>query len=170
MRGTILVALSMGAIALAGANGAGAAAAAVAADGRTAQNATVTWVGTVGLLAAMQPSPWDAAHRPNVRLVVSAAAIDATFEGYTGATHDSPTARTTCWVHYRFVKRQGSWSYYRQVGAARYVGNNGYVANAPCIGRVGGAVKTITAGSKLRADFGLWGDVATYYRSYLRRA
>jgi hypothetical protein len=144
-------------------------ASAAAAAARSVRGSAVTWVGAVGRPPAMQPSPFDAAHPPKARVTVSGGAIDASFEGYTGATHDSPSARTSCSIHYRFVKREGVWSLYRQVGAARYAGN-GYVANAPCEMRLGGALKTTPAGSKLRADFGIWGDPATYWRGYLKRA
>lgn len=164
MRGMILVAVCLGAIAVA----VGEWVAAAAAHVRSVRSGTVTWIGTVGAVPAMQPSPWDAAHRPNARLVVSAAAIDASFEGYTGATHDSGSARTSCSSHYRLVRRVGAWSYYRQVGASRWPGRD-YVANSPCILRSGGAMKTTLTGTKLRADFSPWGDPATGWRGYLRR-
>ena len=147
----------------------GCVAAIVVPDG-LARGGSVTWVGTVGRPAAMQPSPWDAAHRPSARLVVSGSTAVASFEGYTGATHDAPDLRTNCSIRYRLVKREGAWSYYHQVGLSRYgYPARGYVANAPCEMSRGGAFKTALSGSRLRADFGLVGDEATYWRGYLRR-
>jgi hypothetical protein len=119
----------------------------------------------------MQPSPWDAAHRPSTRLVVSGSTAVARFEGYTGATHDAPDLQTNCSISYRLVKREGTRSYYRQVGRSRYgYPERGYVANAPCEMSRGGALKTTLSGSKLRADFGLVEDPVTYWRAYLRHA
>src|SRR5206468_4105224 len=145
LRGMMLVAGCMGAVPLAVADGGGVVAATASIGGRSAQSGAV-WTGTVGGLPWTQPSPWDAAHRPDARLVVSAVAIDATFEGYTGATYDDPKALTDCSIHYRLVKREGSLSSYRQVGLARYAGSSGYVANAPCEMSRGGALKTTSSG------------------------
>ena len=118
----------------------------------------------------MQPSPWDAAHRPSAQLVLSGSTAVARFEGYTGATHDAPDLRTNCSIRYRLVKQAGAVSYYRQEGLSSYgYPERGYVANAPCEMSRGGALKTVVSGSKLRADFGLVGDTATYWRGYLRR-
>jgi hypothetical protein len=137
-------------------------------DGRAGVG-SVTWIGTVGRPPSMQPSPWDAAHRPNAHLVVSGSAALAEFEGLTGATHDAPDLRTSCTIHYRLVRKSGAWSYYQQVGPSRYAHpGRGYVANAPCEMSGGGALKTTLSGSKLRADFGLVGDGITYWRGYLR--
>lgn len=168
MRGMILVAVCMGAIAVAGTGGSVAVATA-AADGRSVQSVTV-WVGTVGGVPATQPSPWDAAHRPNLRLTISGTTITAKVDGYTGATHDPGSARTTCTSHYQLVKRVGPSSIYRQIGAVHWLGD--YVSNAPCEFRRGTSLTTTLAGSKLRADFGLWdeGGHPTYWRGYLRRA
>jgi hypothetical protein len=159
----------MGAIALVVAAGRGVVAATASTAG-SGQSGTV-WMGTVGGVPSTQPSPWDAAHRPNARLVVSATAVDATFEGYTGATHDDPSARTSCSIHYRLVRREGSLNSYRQLGLSRYAGGSGYVANAPCEMSRGGALKTVSSGSTLRADFGLTGEpFKAYWRGYLRRS
>jgi hypothetical protein len=102
--------------------------------------------------------------------VVSGSTVVASFEGYTGATHDAPNLRTNCSIRYRLVKREGTWSSYQQVGLSRYgYPGRGYVANAPCEMSRGGALKTTSSGSKVRTDFGLIGDEATYWRAYLRR-
>ena len=148
-----------------------AAAAAAGAGARDEQRNATAWVGTVGFVNA---SPITAGRRANARLVVSPAAIDASFEGFTGASHDSPSARTSCSIHYRFVKREGAWSYYHQVGVAHYTAVQ-YVQNAPCESIDYGAVKTISVGAKLRADFGSFDryelfEPAPLWRAYLRRA
>jgi hypothetical protein len=77
-------------------------------------------------------------------------------------------------MHYRLVKREGAWSYYHQVGRARYAAGQ-YVQNAPCESVNYGAVRTTLAAGKLRADFGSFDseglfEPAPLWRSYLRRA
>jgi hypothetical protein len=145
--------------------------AAIAVPDGLARSGLAAWVGTVGRPPNMQPSPWDAAHRPSARLVVSGSTAVARFEGYTGATHDAPDLRTNCSMRFRLVKKEEAASYYRQVGLSLYgYPERGYVANAPCEMSRGGSLKTTLSASKLRADFGLAGDPATYWRAYLRHA
>jgi len=69
---------------------------------------------------------------------------------------------------------EGAWSYYHQVGRARY-GAGQYVQNAPRESVNYGAVKTTLAVGKLRADFGSFDseglvEPTPLWRSYLRRA
>jgi hypothetical protein len=147
------------------------AATAAAADARWERSSAATWSGTVGFVHPF--SPIVAARRANARLVVSATAIDASFEGYTGADHDSLSARTSCSIHYRFVKRQGPWSYYHQIGDARYAAGQ-YVQDAPCESVNYGAVRTTLGDGKLKAEFASWNPderlmEAPEWRAYLRR-
>ena len=144
--------------------------AAAAPAGASANASTATWAGTVGFAN----TPLGAVRRANARLVVSPTTIEASFEGYTGASHDSLSARTSCAIRYRFVKRQGAWSFYHQVGKARYAAVQ-YVQNAPCESSDYGAVKTTPVGAKLRADFGSFDrytlfEPAPLWRAYLRRS
>jgi hypothetical protein len=89
-----------------------------------------------------------------VRLVVRARSIDALFEGQTGKSHDAPTTRTTCTQRYSFVRVQGPWSIYVQVGTSRYAGD-GYVQNAPCSLLSDGAARLqVLPSGRLRVDFG----------------
>jgi len=127
-----------------------------------------SWVGTIGFVHPF--SPIVAKRRANGRLVVSATQIKATFEGYTGADHDPVSARTTCAQEFRLVKREGRWSFYRQIGQSHIAGD-GYVEDAPCETLDHVSLKTTLVGGKLRADFGDLYDPAAppEWRAYLRR-
>jgi len=148
-----------------------AAASASAADARSSRVSSSVWVGSIGFVHPFSPAV--AARRANVRLVVTLAAIEASFEGFTGADHDSPSARTTCSIRYRFFKRQGVWTYYHQVGLSRYPGGQ-YVQDAPCESTNYGAVRTTPAGGRLKAEFNSWSPderlmaMPPEWRTYLR--
>lgn len=150
----------------------GAALIASAADGRSGGTSATSWVGTIGFVHPF--SAVVAARRANARLLVSAARVEASFEGYTGADHDSSSARTSCSISYRLLERRGAWVYYHQVGVARYPGGQ-YVQDAPCETTNYGALRTVQAGGKLKAEFGSWSpdarlmDSPPEWRAYLHR-
>jgi hypothetical protein len=111
--------------------------------------AATAWTGSVGCTSA---NHFCQERRAAVRLVVSGSSATADFEGYTEASHDPESSRSTCAVRYRYVTTKGPWRYYHQVGRTTF-GAGGSVFNAPCTTDRHGALRTSPAGSKLRAEF-----------------
>jgi hypothetical protein len=107
------------------------------------------WTGSVGCTG---PNHFCHERRSTARLVVSGSTATAVFEGYTEASHDPESARSTCTLHYRFVSAKGPWRYYHQVGRTAN-GAGGSVFNAPCWPDRIGAMRTTPAGPRLRAEF-----------------
>jgi hypothetical protein len=90
-----------------------------------------TWSGSIAfILERSLPS------RPSVKLALGSSSARADFSGVTGAAHDAPTAKTTCWISYRFLEKRGSWRYFREIGRP-HQGAGGYVENSPCLGANG---------------------------------
>ena len=90
-----------------------------------------TWPGSIAFIVERSlPS------RPSVKLALGASTPRADFSGVTGAAHDAPTAKTTCWISYRFLEKRGSWRYFREIGRP-HLGAGGYVENSPCLGANG---------------------------------
>jgi len=140
---------------------------------------TGTWKGTIGATRYYGPA---ASYRPSAVLVVSSFGVTGTFSGLTGASHDAPTATTSCTIRYRRLRLEGRWTVYMQRGAIQYDRSRGYVKNAPCEFTDGNALRvTSVAGGRLRADFGGWfkdgpavqfdwnGDSQGTFRGYLSK-
>lgn len=68
---------------------------------------------------------------PSITLVVAARGLETTVTGLTGASHDPPTATTSCSVAYRLVGQSAGWLYYEQAAPSRMTAV-GYVEGAPC--------------------------------------
>jgi hypothetical protein len=107
-----------------------------------------TWTGTIGLVGEQGlPS------RPSTKLVLGASNGRTDFSGITGAAHDPPTAKTTCWISWRFKTRSGSWRYYREIGRP-HVTAAGYVENSPCLGASGMTMRLqMLSSHQLRIQF-----------------
>jgi hypothetical protein len=106
-----------------------------------------TWSGSIGLVRERGLS------HPSVKLAVGASSARADFNGFTGAAHDPPTAKTTCWISYRFLAKRGSWRYYREIGRPHLTAA-GYVEDSPCLGANGQTLRVRMLSSReLSAQF-----------------
>jgi hypothetical protein len=107
-----------------------------------------TWTGTIGLVGERGlPS------HPSTKLALGATNGRTDFSGITGAAHDPQTAKTTCWIAWRFKERSGSWRYYREIGRPHLTAA-GYVENSPCIGPNGMTMRLqMLSSHELRIQF-----------------
>jgi hypothetical protein len=107
-----------------------------------------TWSGSIAfILERSLPS------RPSVKLALGSSNARADFSGVTGAAHDAPTAKTTCWISYRFLEKRGSWRYFRGTGRP-HLGAGGYVENSPCLGANGQTLRVrLLSGGTLSVQF-----------------
>ncbi len=106
-----------------------------------------TWSGSIGLVGERSRS------HPSVKLALGASNARADFNGFTGAAHDPPTAKTTCWIGYRFLEKRGSWRYYRELGRPHLTAA-GYVEDSPCLGANGQTLRVRMLSSReLSAQF-----------------
>jgi hypothetical protein len=107
-----------------------------------------TWTGTIGLVGERGlPS------HPSTKLILSASNGRTDFSGITGAAHDPPTAKTTCWISWHYKVRSGSWRYYREIGRPHLTAA-GYVENSPCLGADGMTMRLqMLSSHELRIQF-----------------
>ena len=102
---------------------------------------------------------WPVSFWSPTTLVVSSASVTATSEGKTMAAHDSPTARSTCSMRFRFVAAQSGWRIYKQTGGRPKLTagsvSGGYPEGSLCSasGPSGSALRVRRAGAKLRVEF-----------------
>jgi hypothetical protein len=107
-----------------------------------------TWSGTIGLVGERGlPS------HPATKLALGSSAARTDFSGLTGAAHDAPTAKTTCWIAWHFKEKQGAWRYFRETGRPHLTAA-GYVENSPCIGATGMTMRVqMLSAHELRVQF-----------------
>jgi hypothetical protein len=119
--------------------------------GAFARESSITWKGSTECTSR---NHFCHERRATVRLVLSGSLATATFEGYSAASHDAESTRATCTMKYRLFTTKGGWSYYHQAGKVGF-GPSGPAFNSGCQVKYG-ALRMASAGTKLRADFGLW--------------
>jgi hypothetical protein len=94
---------------------------------------------------------------PIATLVLGSAKAELRSEGVTMATHDSPSAVSSCTMRFRFATLQDGWRVYRQAGHAQLGGSvsGGAPALSACagVGTRGGALRVHAAGAKLKVEF-----------------
>ncbi len=133
--------------------------AAGAAGARTETIPVGTWVGTVGTVGTVSTvGSTGHPYRPAAKLVIGSGGVaTASFSGLTGASHDAPTAKTSCSIRYRFFRQAATSSIFLQQGRTQY-GSGGHVANSPCVASTTfNALRVVKfAPSRLRADFGTY--------------
>jgi len=90
---------------------------------------------------------------PISTLRVGSASAELSSSGVTMATHDPPTAVSSCTMRFRYAAAQGGWRLYRQVGRMQLGGavSGGAPALSPCYTR-GAAVRFRPAGAKLKIE------------------
>jgi len=106
-----------------------------------------TWTGTMGLVGER------GLNHPSTKLALGASNSRTDFTGLTGAAHDPTTAKTTCWIAWRFKEKIGAWRYYREIGRPHLTAA-GYVQDSPCIGPNGMAMRLqMLSSHELRIQF-----------------
>jgi hypothetical protein len=87
-------------------------------------------------------------------VIVKSSSAMMSSTGVTMATHDSPTAVSTCAMRFRFALAEDGWRVYRQLGPMKLSGavSGGAPALSACAPR-GGALRVRPAGAKLKAEF-----------------
>lgn len=101
-----------------------------------------TWVGEIG----PSTSYGATVRRPAVTLVVAGAWASASFVGDAG-----PRRGARCGLRFRLAGSLGAVRYYRAVAGSR---RGARLERTPCVVRGAPAMRTISAGARLRVDFG----------------
>lgn len=102
---------------------------------------------------------WPASYWSPTTLVVTGASVVATSEGKTMASHDSPTATSSCSMRFRFASVADGWRLYRQSGGRPKLTagstSGGYPEGSLCSmsSPSGAALRVRRAGAKLKAEY-----------------
>jgi len=124
-----------------------------------------TWTGTIGLVGER------GLNHPSTKLALGASNSRTDFTGLTGAAHDPPTAKTTCWIAWRFKEKSGAWRYYREIGRPHLTAA-GYVQDSPCLGANGMTMRLKMLSShelRIQFDTAPVSDPAEFAASYAGR-